>query len=512
MYTRFFGFKENPFNLTPDPRYLYPSRYHEEALAHLRYGIQERKGFIAITGGIGTGKTTLCRALLQELEPGTRSALIFNAFLSEMELLQAIHQEFGIAGGARPAPGRKELVDTLNRFLLEGFGNGANAVLVIDEAQNLEPAVLEQIRMLSNLETEREKLIQIVLVGQPELNALLSRPELRQLDERITVRYHLHSLPPGDLAGYVTHRLAVAGDQGRVQFSAAALKEIYAFSRGNPRRINALCDRALLAAYTRRVYRVDRQMARQAAVELRPAAALTLRRRVGMLRPWVRRSAAALLIAGLMGGAWVAGNRFLPAKTPQRHKALVGTIPAGAKTLFLGPKQSLAGLWRLHRLESAGAGRHGGDATLVTYRVNAEFAHLLRHPFRLKISDPASAQDAPRRFLLIRGFSPEGPVALDDRGDQRTLTRGFLRTYWGREVSWVYPERQGKAHLRQGDQGPAVLRVQRILHGLGYLVEPNGRYDAATVREITRFQRDFGLTADGIVGPRTQALLYQMEG
>ncbi|MEE9612328.1 MAG: AAA family ATPase, partial [Desulfatiglandales bacterium] len=268
MYNSFFGFKENPFNLTPDPRYLFLSPYHKEALDHLLYGINERKGFIAITGGIGTGKTTLCRALLSHLNESTKSALIFNAFISEMELLNTINQEFGIDMGS-VGRSKKDYVDALNQFLLKTFSQGGNAVLLMDEAQNLSQAVLEQIRMLSNLETEREKLIQIVLVGQSELKDLLSEPSLRQVDERITVRYDLKPLDSKDVKGYVEHRLVVAGSRGNLKFTRRALRKIYAYSQGNPRRINAVCDRALLIAYAREKYTASRGMVGKAIEELR---------------------------------------------------------------------------------------------------------------------------------------------------------------------------------------------------------------------------------------------------
>ena len=244
MYTAFFGFKENPFNLTPDPRYLYLTRYHREALDHLLYGINERRGFIAITGGIGTGKTTLCRALLDHLDSQTKSALIFSSFISDTEILQTINQEFGIQMGPE-AKSKKDYVDALNRFLLDNFRQGGNALLLIDEAQNLSHTVLEQIRMISNLETEKEKLIQVVLVGQSELKGLLSAPSLRQLNERITVRYDLKPVDSADLRGYVTHRLSVAGGGGALNFTKGAFSKIYEYSRGNPRRINAVCETKL---------------------------------------------------------------------------------------------------------------------------------------------------------------------------------------------------------------------------------------------------------------------------
>jgi len=245
MYNSFFGFKENPFSLTPDPNYLYLSQYHKEAFDHFLYGINERKGFIVVTGGIGTGKTTLCRALLGYLNSSTKTALIFNAYISDMEFWKTINQEFGIET-AVAAQSKKDYIDGLNQFLLETFSQDSNAVLLIDEAQNLSHTVLEQIRMLSNLETEKEKLIQIVLVGQSELRELLATPSLRQLDERIMVRYDLKPLDKQDVQGYIEHRLVVAGGKGNLRFTTGAFEAIYANSQGNPRRINGICDRALL--------------------------------------------------------------------------------------------------------------------------------------------------------------------------------------------------------------------------------------------------------------------------
>jgi general secretion pathway protein A len=267
MYTSYFGFKENPFNLTPDPRYLFLSPYHKEALDHLLYGINERKGFIAITGGIGTGKTTLCRALLSHLDPSTKSALILNAFISDIELLKAINHEFGLSVRQENAS-KKEYIDALNQFLLRNFARGGNAVLLVDESQNLSDAVLEQIRMLSNLETEREKLIQIILVGQSELKELLAAPSLRQLNERITVRYDLNPLELRDIRGYVEHRLVVAGGRGNVRFTDGGYRRIALFSKGNPRRINAVCDRSLLIAYVEGVQKISNNTVRRAIEEL----------------------------------------------------------------------------------------------------------------------------------------------------------------------------------------------------------------------------------------------------
>ena len=254
MYTTFFGLKENPFNLTPDPRYLFLSRCHREALSHLRYGINERKGFIVITGDIGTGKTTLIRALLADLDPTVKSALIFNAYISEKEILHTINQEFGISSDHTLSP--KECIDELNEFLLNNYRSGGNAVLFLDEAQNLTPKVLEQIRMLSNLETEQDKLLQIIFVGQNEFNELLAMPGLKQLNDRITVRYHLDSLDRKDSIAYINHRLTVAGAKGAVRITRPAQSALFNHSHGNPRLINAIADRALLIAYTKDQFKI----------------------------------------------------------------------------------------------------------------------------------------------------------------------------------------------------------------------------------------------------------------
>ena len=267
MYASYFGMKENPFNLTPDPRYFYLSPQHQEALNCLVYGISEKKGFIVITGGIGNGKTTLCRSLLARLDGSMESALIFNSALSDLELLQTINQEFGVPM-KRGRQTKKRCLDALNEFLLKNFALGKQALLLIDEAQNLSRNVLEQIRMLSNLETDREKLLQIILVGQPELQYLLSLPSLRQLNERITVRYDLKPLDLINVQKYIEYRLDMAGFRDGVLFSPVAYNLIYHASRGNPRRINVLCDRALLVAYAEDCRSIDRKIVKKAMKDL----------------------------------------------------------------------------------------------------------------------------------------------------------------------------------------------------------------------------------------------------
>jgi general secretion pathway protein A len=267
MYTSFFNLRENPFSLTPDPRYLYLSPQHRAAMNHLIYGIHEKKGFILITGGIGTGKTTICRAIIKKLDPSVQTALILNPFLSDIELLETILQEFGIPFEG-PERTKKNFVDALNGFLLKNFAAGRNAVVFIDEAQNLPRATLEQIRMLSNLETDQEKLIQIVLVGQPELQGILASPALRQINDRIMLRYHLEPISRENVKHYIEHRLSVAGGNGQLSFADGAFEKIYDFSRGYPRRINAICDRALLVAYTENARRIEKETIQNAMKDM----------------------------------------------------------------------------------------------------------------------------------------------------------------------------------------------------------------------------------------------------
>jgi general secretion pathway protein A len=262
MYESFYGFAEKPFSLSPDPKYLYRSESHANAFELLQYAIERREGFVVITGDIGTGKTTLCRALLDQTDPRTFTALLLNPFLSEEDLLKAILQDLGVLsrGEERLAtrqPTKQELVNTLYDFLLSMVPLGARAVLIIDEAQNLPLPILEQIRILSNLETDKEKLLQIILVGQLNLMPLLRSEELRQLDQRVSIRYQLKPLNEEETGAYISHRLAIAKAARDVVFTPAAISLVYRYSGGTPRLINLLCDRALLAGANAHVARID---------------------------------------------------------------------------------------------------------------------------------------------------------------------------------------------------------------------------------------------------------------
>ena len=251
MYKEFYGLKENPFNVTSDPHFLYMSKRHKEALASLIYGIEGRKGFIEITGEIGTGKTTLCRALLNELSAKTKTAFILNPRLSGIQFMRAVIDDFGIIVKSNS---KIEMLKALNQFLIEQLASGNNVVLIIDESQNLNKPLLEEIRLLSNLETEKEKLLQIVLVGQPELKVKLGSPELAQLKQRIAVRYHIYTLEKPDIESYIHHRLSVAGaESGSIYWSDDAINELYNYSKGVPRLMNIVCDRSMLLGYVQEI-------------------------------------------------------------------------------------------------------------------------------------------------------------------------------------------------------------------------------------------------------------------
>jgi general secretion pathway protein A len=261
VYQEFYNLQEKPFSLTPDPQFIYLSECHRAAIESLLYGIHHRVGFMVVTGEIGTGKTTICRTLLERLDKNVSTAVIFNSFLTGHELLESILQDFGYSLRGKT---RKELIDTLNTILIQRLSQGEKVVLIIDEAQNLSIPVLEQIRMLSNLETEKEKMLQIILLGQSEFDHLLQSPELRQLNQRVAIRHHLIPLTRPETESYIYQRLVIAGAQGSITFSKSALDEIYRFSKGMPRLINLLCDRALLAGFVEQTHHIDTRIIKKA--------------------------------------------------------------------------------------------------------------------------------------------------------------------------------------------------------------------------------------------------------
>ena len=352
MHEDYYGFSEKPFSLTPDPKYLYMSQSHASAFDLLQYAIRRREGFVVVTGEIGTGKTTLCRALLEQLDRTTFTALVLNPFLSEEDLLRQILQDFGVVSrhevtrGYLASVGKSRLIETLNEFLLSLLPLGAGALLIIDEAQNLPLQVLEQIRILSNLETNKTKLLQIVLVGQRNLQDRLRSKELRQLDQRVSIRYELTPLSRDETAAYVAHRLTIAGGRTAVSFTPRALDIVHRTTRGIPRLVNLLCDRALLGGYGARTTRITPDIVSAAAATLsldvprRPRAA-ALRQRV---TPFLAGAAAmALLALGAYGllrsdDGRASAEALTTAPAPRAAPQLAEPVPPAAPSPVESPQ------------------------------------------------------------------------------------------------------------------------------------------------------------------------------
>ena len=326
MYEKFFGFREKPFKLVPNPDYLFLSKSHEEALAHLNYALSQGDGFVEITGEVGTGKTTLCRAFLENLDDDTTAAYIFNPRLGPKQLIQTINDELGIK---YKADNTKELIDNLNSFLMRQKTERKKVILLIDEAQNLSRNVLEQLRLLSNLETNREKLIQIILVGQPELSDMLDSHELRQLGQRITLRYHLESLTPRETADYIQYRINIAAQKSGIKFDRAAYRYIYQYSQGIPRVINITCDRVLLTAFGLNKHKITASIAHESIKELKSRGTsrkfdLFNRKKIFVLAGTV----GLVLTVGFLHQPLIKGIRTLFSQTP--NQKLASTVNSNA--------------------------------------------------------------------------------------------------------------------------------------------------------------------------------------
>lgn len=536
MYTSFFGLSEKPFAITPDPRYLFLSERHAEALAHLLYGINESGGFIQLTGEVGTGKTTVVRTLLSRLPQHADVAVILNPRVTPTEFLLSICEELGVDIDAADRDSVKAMVDGLNRRLLGAHAEGRRIVVIVDEAQNLSTAVLEQVRLLTNLETPTQKLLQIILIGQPELAVLLDRTELRQLAQRVTGRYHLSPLTRDETQQYVRHRLRVAGVSAEI-FTSGALREIHRVSGGIPRIVNVCCDRALLGAYTREQHSVNAALVRRAAGEVygrrylprwltwvagvAAAAAATAAVVAAVWLPWpdwrspahtaAQTSATSATAAASPSASVVAASAAVVASpAPAAMAASLDALLAenAASTTESGAYRRLLAMWGTALTsdkDPCGQATKSGLACLDQHGSWAQ-VRMLNRPAVLTLTDVRGAR---HRVVL---------TALDDR--MATLTLGerservpleAVSRLWFGDFTVVWRPRSARPRqLTIGSSGDEVRWLRRSLSALrGSSVDPerDDVYDRELAQAVLEFQRQHRLTADGIAGVLTQVVL-----
>ena len=544
MYTSFFGLNEKPFAITPDPRYLYLSERHREALAHLAYGINESGGFVQLTGDVGTGKTTLIRSLLEQLPKEADVALILNPQVSSLEFLQTISEELGLFL-PDSADSIKDLVDALSGYLLKAHARGRRTVLIVDEAQNLAPEVLEQVRLLTNLETARQKLLQIILIGQPELRQLLERIDLRQLAQRVTARYHLKPLSRDESIGYLQHRLKVAGANAQVLTPRAA-REIYRLGRGVPRVMNVIADRALLGAYAREQRVVSARLARVAAVEVYGS-----RVRMSWHR-WVL--AASIIIAvGLVGaGFWynlsdaedtessmaAATRPDTVAEPPIIQFAVapkdlplssVDSDPEPAAEIVAPPPVDLGALLREKADDTGTAaafsalfavwgeeyrdspGRACAQAEqLALYCLYQQgswtLIRRLNRPVILTLTDEGGS----RHQVLLRGLGV-GEAELELGGVSHRVPLDQLSEYWYGDYLLLWRSQIGSVRvLAPGMNDEGILWLRQSLARIRGDSPPQTNsvlYDAELESKVREYQRERRLSVDGLVGAQTQIII-----
>ncbi len=548
MYAKFFGLERDPFSIAPDPRYLFMSERHREALAHLVYGLSGGGGFVLLTGEIGAGKTTVCRCFLEQIPKTCNVAYIFNPKLTVTELLKSVCDEFHIEISRRE-PGAatvKDYLDPLNQFLLRSHAAGRNNVLIIDEAQSLSADVLEQLRLLTNLETNERKLLQIVLIGQPELRTLLARPELEQLAQRVIARFHLEALSEPETDRYIRHRLSVAGLAGAGPFDRKIRSGIHRLSRGVPRRINMLCDRALLGAYAGGRAQVNRATLRQAAREVLPGVP---QRRTVSLRRILRLGAVVLLGAVALGAATFALNVGLPrafryatdpAEAPpvatalpaagpalQASSSAAGPAPSPAASAPVAPAaaeiiaspdlvtrfatllrveadawRELAPAWHL-TLEAADPCFAASKVQVQCYRSGSSTLALIRQIGRPGILTLYDAQNHPF-YALLTGLT-EGSATLRMGGAEQTVSLMSLAGLWRGEFATFWRAPPGYAGRGDASSGPAARWLTTQLDTVDALAPASARpaSGAALRSRVLAFQLSRGLRPDGLAGPTT---------
>ncbi len=544
MYNAFFGFKEKPFQLVPNPAYLFLSKSHEEALAHLSYAVSQGDGFVEITGEVGTGKTTLCRVFLENTDLNTEVAYIFNPMSDGLQLLKTVNHELGISS---ESGNRKELLDSLNTFLMEKFASGKRVILLIDEAQNLNKEVLEQLRLLSNLETNTSKLLQIILVGQPELREILDARELRQLAQRITLSCHLMPLNLKETISYVHHRIQIASQKPGEKFTNSAIKAIYKYSSGIPRLINIACDRALLTAFGLNQHKVSSSVAKAAIRELsgrsdRRSASSENKSPVLILGL----SLIALIVAIFQAYQYF---RVSPEATQQsvvrqqkpKSKSLKKTepihiaekkpeIPMSVQNLgeFLTAYehrssashalQTVCELWGgkpvaeqfikdIQDIETyfrLGAAQNG----LLLYRLEGSLQQIvnLDLPVILEIYPSMSQTPVYPLITQIKGQEitlkgGDNKTIIINANDLKGLWTGTAYVLWKNflAISGTIP--------REAPQ-EAVITLKMLLKDMGHNIDIKPIYDDQTRKIIEDIQKKYGLKADGSVGPMTKIVLY----
>ena len=549
MYAPFFGLKHEPFSIAPDPRYLFMSERHREALAHLLYGVNSGGGFVLLSGEIGAGKTTVCRCFLEQIPRRCNVAYIFNPKLTVLELLESVCQEFGIP---HPELGRgesratvKDYLDPINNFLLKTHAVGQNNVLIIDEAQMLSADVLEQLRLLTNLETNDRKLLQIILIGQPELRDMLARPELEQLAQRVIARYHLDAMTETETEAYIRHRLAVAGMKSTMPFDAKAIRRVHQLSRGVPRRINLLCDRALLGAYADGKGQVDRDIVDKAAAEVfgsrateaapagpriaRPvwmglsvlgavalAAVVALvvdaTRRTPLVSAQARPASAASAAAPGAASAASAAASASAAQTPAFLTA--ADLPNRFKSLTRNENDAwreLAVEWKL-ALDDGDACAAAQRAQVQCFRSPSSNLALIRQLDRPGILMLHDANDRPV-YALLTGLT-EQSATLRVAGVSQTISLVSLARLWRGDFATLWRSPPGyTGRAVDASSGPVAAWLTTQLAGLrGQPPTADETGDAAWRARISAFQLAQGLKPDGLAGPTTFMQLNRASG
>ena len=514
MYKEHFGLKELPFSISPDPRYLYLSHQHREALAHLMYGLQSEGCFVMLTGEVGTGKTTISRCVLEQIPNNADIAFILNPKVTVEELLATVCDELGIG---YPAENKsiKVFVDLINQHLLEAYARGRRTVIIIEEAQNLKPDVLEQVRLLTNLETNQHKLLQIIMIGQPELRDMLSRPDMEQLSQRITARYHLGSLTKEEVREYVDYRLKIAGGSGRI-FPDAAIGRLHKFSRGIPRLINVICDRSLLGAYAQGKDTIDIMTLLQAVHEV---SGKKKRRQPSKILRW---ALAGLLIIGI--GATIAATYYNNiVQLPSDKLADVSGKPAITPEVNTLDTLALTSSWPLEESRDAAFQSlfkqwnirydNKGDSDICKQAVAnglrcmekpVIFNDLIRlnRPAVLKMND-----DKGQKFYATLTAIDGHTATCVVNNETRTIENKELENKWTGEYMLLYkmPENY-KVNIYPGHKGQFVEWIDKklsVLNGKKYQTKKNPVYDEKLVGMVKQYQLSEGIKPDGIIGSQT---------